>query len=164
MPTSPWPDDLRPEGAPVFTRNELVIEAPPQAVWEVLIRAVDWPEFYDNAKDVRIEGGGSVLGEGAVFTWRTFGIAVRTEVIAWEPGRCLAWRGDDWKGRGCHTWLLEPEGDGTRLVTEEVQRGPVPWLGQLYLQPGLLRWHQLWLEGIAARATRMARPNPEEAG
>ncbi len=151
MLTSPWPEDLRPEGAPVSSRNELFIEAPPDRVWQVLIGAVDWPSLYDNAQDVRIDGGDLVLSAGAWFSWRTFGVAVRTQVIAWEPGRVLAWRGDDWKGRGCHTWLLEPEGQGTRLVTEEVQRGPVPWLGRLYLQPALLRWHQLWLEGIRGR-------------
>lgn len=152
LPLSPWPADLRPEGAPVWSRNELVIEASPEAVWSVLLRAGDWPSYYANARDVMIEGGAQELSADAVFTWRTFGIGVQTQVTAFEPARVLAWRGDSWLGRGFHTWLFEPVPEGCRLVTEEVQRGWLPWVARAYLRPGLLRWHQRWLEGLADQA------------
>ncbi len=152
-----WPEDLSPEGAPVVSYNALEIAAPVERVWAVLVRAVAWPSLYANCKDLQIEGHpGPDLGPGVFFTWRTFGLRVRTQVTAWEPERFLAWRGDTWYGRGYHLWRLEPTQQGCRLVTEEVQRGLVPWLGRLYLRPALHSWHQRWLEGLAARATASA--------
>jgi hypothetical protein len=110
---SAWPPELRPEGAPVYTRNELAIAAPREAVWRHLIRAAAWPEFYANSRDVRFEkGDGPDLAAGSVFSWRTFGIRVRTRVIAFEPPGVLAWRGDVFYGRGMHTWLLVPRDAG----------------------------------------------------
>lgn len=74
-----WPSELRPEGAPIYTRNERVIDAPRQTVWSHLIRAASWPDFYTNSSGVRFaRGEGPDLAPGTVFSWRTFGIRVRT--------------------------------------------------------------------------------------
>lgn len=161
MTDDPWPDDLRPEGAPVFTTNRLDIAAPPAAVWPHLVRASAWPEFYGNASDVRFApGAGPELAPGTTWSWRTFGLRVTTRVIAFEPERFLAWRGDAVYGRGVHTWTLLPTEGGCTVVTEEVQRGFVPSLLRWYLRPGLLRWHERWLEGLARRAGSQASPPP----
>jgi len=149
-----WPDDLQPAHCPVFTCNELEIAASPDAVWAHLIAAEAWPQFYANAKDVKVEGAGApLLGPGTVFTWKTFGIRVRTRVEVFEPGRALAWRGDQRAGHGFHTWTLEPIGSGCRVVTEEVQRGFLPSVGRWYIRGGLRKWHQRWLEGLRDRST-----------
>lgn len=150
-----WPPDLRPEGAPVYTRNEREIDATCETVWGHLVRAAAWPEFYANSADVRFESAaGPDLAPGTVFSWRTFGLRVRTRVVEFRPSLCLAWRGDEIYGRGMHTWLLVPSERGCRVITEEVQRGLVPWLARGYLLPGLLRWHERWLDGLAARSFR----------
>ena len=151
---SAWPTDLRPEVAPVYTRNERFIDASCEAVWAPLIRAAGWPEFYANSADVRFERGeGPDLAPGTVFSWRTFGLRVRTRVVEFQPNRCLAWRGDELYGRGLHTWLLVPERAGCLVVTEEVQSGLIPFVARWYLRRGLLRWHQQWLDGLAERAS-----------
>ena len=148
----PWPADLRPEGAPVVSFNALDIPFPVDRVWAVLIRAGDWPALYANCKDLRfIDGPGPDLSAGQWFTWRTFGLRVRTRVTDFEPGHLLGWRGDTWYGRGYHLWRLEPTQAGCRLVTEEAQRGLVPTLLAPLLRRGLHHWHQRWLEGLAAR-------------
>src|SRR4051794_5336483 len=104
-----WPAELRPEDAPVYTVNSLEIAAPVDSVWRHLVLAARWPEFYANAHDVWVESGpGPELGLGTVFRWRTFGVPVRTRVICCEPRVALAWRGDEFYGRGMHTWLLRP--------------------------------------------------------
>ncbi len=95
---------------------------------------------------------GPDLAPGTTRSWRTFGLEVTTTVCVFEPGRALSWRGDAFYGRGVHTWELTPTPTGCLLVTEATQRDPVPWLLRLYLRPALLRWHQRWLQGIAARA------------
>lgn len=150
---SPWPADLRPEGAPAYTWNDLEIRADMARVWAHLIRARDWSQFYANCADLRFENAdGPDLALGTRFRWRTFGVRVRTTVEVFEPPRCLAWRGDEVYGRGFHAWVLQPTTEGCRVITEEVQRGLLPWVGRWYLRAGLLKWHQRWLTGLAARA------------
>lgn len=151
---SPWPDDMRPNDVPVHSWNELTIDAPAEAIWAVLIRAADWPSFYRNSSEVRFAAGeGPDLQEGTVWSWRTFGVRVRTRVTVFEPHRCLMWRGDQPHVHACHAWVLQPEPNGgCRVITEETQRGVVPWLARSFLRPGLHKHHQRWLEGIAATA------------
>lgn len=132
------------------THNALEIAAPPSAVWSVLIRATEWPRFYDNCANVKVVGGDE-LSAGCTFTWRTFGMPMRTLITEFEPERVLTWRGDTIFGRGGHTWELQPTQTGTRLVTEEVQRGFIPTLVGWWMTPQLLKWHQRWLEGIASQ-------------
>jgi uncharacterized protein YndB with AHSA1/START domain len=146
-----WPDDLGPDRSPVYTCNELEIEATPEAVWAHLIDAEAWPKFYANARDVRVDGAGALLAPGTVFTWKTFGLRVKTRVEVFEPPTALAWRGDQRIGRGMHTWTLEPTGSGCRVVTEEAQGGALPSIGRWYIRGALLRWHQRWLEGLSER-------------
>jgi hypothetical protein len=148
-----WPDDLGPGGAPVYTCNELAIDAPAEAVWAHLIAAEQWPAFYANARDVSVGGDAApLLALGTVFRWKTFGLRVETRVEVFEPPFALAWRGDRRIGRGFHTWLLTPTATGCRVVTEEVQRGVVPSAARWYLRRGLRTWHQRWLEGLRDRA------------
>ena len=75
-----WPAHFEPERSPVFVHNELVMEVPPEAVWEWLIRAEFWPSWYSNSRNVVIEDGPRPdLGAGSRFQWWTFGIPLRFE-------------------------------------------------------------------------------------
>jgi len=58
--TSPlihWPAGLEPHNVDVFVHNEGWIDAPPDLVWANLIDAAQWPSWYSNSADLRIEGG-----------------------------------------------------------------------------------------------------------
>jgi hypothetical protein len=150
-PASPtrWPDEFRPDRAPVYSFNEIDVAAPPARVCAWLVRAADWPSYYANASNVRfVDRGGPDLALGSTITWRTFGVTVRTTVVEFEPHERLAWRGFLAGGAGYHAWVITPSGTGSHVVTEETQRGIVPSLGRLFLRGGLHTWHQRWLEGL----------------
>ena len=51
-----WPPGFAPGQAPIHIVNQLAMSASPAAVWAQLIRAADWPQWYDKCADVRIEG------------------------------------------------------------------------------------------------------------
>lgn len=152
-----WPAGHAPEGARVFVQN--AVEAPnasPEAVWAWLIRAARWSEWYANCKRLRFEepGAGPDLALGTAFRWWTFGVPVRTVVEEFEPGARLAWSGTATGSWGYHAWLLEPNGrGGTRILTEETQRGLIPTVAGWFLRPRMLHMHQRWLEGLATQAT-----------
>ena len=150
-----WPEGLDPRIGDVFSHNELTIDVPPEQVFRWLLRATAWPTFYSNARRIRLEGGGDELRLGTRFSWWTFGVPVTTTVDALEPGRYLAWSGTGLGARGHHVWLIEPTLGGCRVVTEEVQRGPMVALLAPLLRVGLRRSHQGWLEGLAVVARRI---------
>jgi hypothetical protein len=146
---------LRPDQCPVFVRNELVVPAPPAVVWERLVRAADWPHWFARATSVRFERGGPVLAVGTIVVWRMLGATIRVEVRRADPPAELDWEGGAWGVHAYHAWKLVPAADGaTRVITEETERGSLPWLLRWYLRGALHGAHRAWLEDLA----RTVRP------
>ena len=145
-----WPKGFGPGAAPIHVVNRIETETAPEIVWRRLIHAAGWPDIYANASDVAIEGGGADLFAGARFNWKTFGVALRSEVKEFEPDSRIAWLA---KGTGVtayHAWLIVPVGTGCAVLTEETQYGLVSRVGRLLFPTRMERWHQNWLEALAA--------------
>jgi Polyketide cyclase / dehydrase and lipid transport len=118
-----WPQGLEPQNVDVFVHNEGWIDAPQGVVWEILVDATQWPTWYSNSADVKIDGGQPRLAQGVGFDWRTFGVLIRSTVDVFEPNREIGWSVDKPQFRVHHAWLLVPERGGTRVITEEAQKG-----------------------------------------
>lgn len=146
-----FPEGKRGEQSPVFTRNELFVSVSPDHVWQRLTDAKDWPRWYANAKNVEIDGGDR-LAPGRTFHWTTFGVRVHTTVEEFVPNHRLSWSGKGLGSSAYHGWVIEEREGGSFVVTEETQQGLIPGLCRHFLRRGLLRWHQVWLEGIAGPA------------
>lgn len=146
-----WPADFAPERCPVHVVNRIATRTAPGIVWRRLIRAVDWPASYANARDVRIEGGGADLFAGARFTWRTFGVSLHTRVVEFERETRIAWLAEATGVRAHHAWLIAPAaGGGCTILTEETQHGLLARAGALLMPKRMGYWHQRWLEALAA--------------
>jgi len=104
-----WPQGLEPRNVDVFVHNEGWIDAPPDIVWANLIDAAQWPSWYSNSADIRIEGGQSRLAKGVSFTWKTFGFPIRSTVDVFEPGREIGWSVENPQFRVHHAWVLVPK-------------------------------------------------------
>jgi len=144
----PWPAGMEPAKASVFAHNETFIPLPPDQVFAALTDATKWASYYPNASNVQLPDGKTKLEAGMQFTWSTFGTKQNTTVKEFEPGKALAWEADSPGTKAYHRWILEPAPGGTRLVTEETQKGPTAMLDQLLMNPGLHAAHQLWLENL----------------
>ena len=49
-----WPAGLSSDNADLFAHNEIFIKAPSSRVWQHIIEAPKWPEWYPNSHDVQI--------------------------------------------------------------------------------------------------------------
>ena len=147
-----WPAKFEPNRSPVHVRNELTMTAPASAVWAVLIAAPQWPAWYANAHDVAIEGGTAELSKGARFTWKTFGVALRSTVEEFVPETRIAWLAEAFGVAAYHAWLITPTEGGCHVLTEETQHGVLARAGKLVFPSRMSDWHQRWLEGLARRA------------
>jgi Polyketide cyclase / dehydrase and lipid transport len=147
-----WPGGLDPDAQPIRAYNELTIPASAEAIWRALIDATRWPDWYENAHDVRIISGGPLLGLGTEFVWKTFGVTVQSRVLVYEPFTHLGWDAREMLGwTGFHGWKITPTSNGCRVITEEVQRGVGARLIKTRVEKNLQREHQCWLEGLARR-------------
>lgn len=155
-----WPECYRPENTAVHVRNEILIDAPPGLVWAWLIEATRWPEWYPNARDVRLPDGRTRLYPGAVFDWRTFGFPVHSTVREFVPEERIGWDGHGIGLDVYHAWLLVPRDRGTWVLTEENQNGFGARLQSLFAPHRMSKWHQVWLERLRERAESGTRPTP----
>jgi uncharacterized protein YndB with AHSA1/START domain len=141
-----WPTGFDPAKADLFAHNELIIHAPCERVWKHIIDATKWPEWYPNAKAVQIMNG-TVLGQGSVFRWTTFGLPIESKVNEFVPYTRIGWYG---YAPGAdpsfyHTWFLTPTSDGCRVVTDEVGIGKDAAHLRETDESLMHRGHDLWL-------------------
>jgi hypothetical protein len=148
-----WPERHSPQGATLHVRNELRMPAAPGIVWAWLVRATLWPTWYPNSHDVRfVEGEPPDLALGTRFRWRTFGVSILSRVEELVPGERIGWDAVRPGLRAYHAWVIESVPGGCNVLTEETQRGALPWLGQPFLPRRMRHHHQVWLERLQARA------------
>ena len=147
-----WPARYAPGRMPVHIVNRLDAAVPAGLVWSRLIAAAGWPAIYANARDVRIEGGGAALFDGARFTWKTFGVSLRTRILEFTPETRLAWYATGPGITAYHAWLITPTAAGCTILTEETQRGLVARAARRLFPTRMEQWHQRWLEALAAPA------------
>ena len=153
-----WPDYYHPQKAPVHVRNELDMSVSPELVWQWLIRAVLWPKWYENSADVRLLNGQPDLHAGCQFQWRTFGVSLKSTVLEYVPGERIAWNAKCFGVDAYHAWLIKTTDHGCYVLTEETQYGWLARLGNLFLPKRMSKYHQLWLESMAAKAASGAPP------
>ena len=151
--TISWPEKYHPDRTSVHVRNGLHIAAPAKSVWAWLVQAPKWPDWYSNSHNVCLQAEPSdQLGLGTRFTWRTFGVSIRSTVLEFVPHERLAW---DALGTGVdayHAWLITPAPGGCHVLTEETQYGWAASLGNRIFPNRMSHFHQIWLERLAVMA------------
>ena len=89
-----WPPGFDPLKADLFSHNELFINASCERVWQHIIEATKWPQWYPNSKDVRIVSDASaVLKDGIAFRWTTFGLPLESKIHEFVPYTRIGWYG-----------------------------------------------------------------------
>jgi uncharacterized protein len=129
---------------PIVVRNEIVIRASAERVWNVLTDVERWPSWYRACRWVRLESNDT-------FRWKAHPVELRSKVIAANRPHSFTFIAD---GRGVHaerTFTIRPTPDGlsTVVVSDEFQTGPMPWLGRLFLGPRLRAVNQVMFEDLA---------------
>jgi Polyketide cyclase / dehydrase and lipid transport len=148
-----WPEEYAPANTAVFVGNRLEMNVPPERVWEWLIRADLWPEWYANSKNVTyLEPSKGPLRLGTTFRWTTFGVTIVSRVEEFALGERIAWNARGTGVDAYHAWLIEKTEKGCRVLTEETQNGWAARLGKLFMPSRMQKYHQIWLEGLERQA------------
>ncbi len=103
--------------APAIASVEAYVEAPLSVVWAVHTDLRVWPEWNSDVASITFSGP---LSPGTQFRWKAGGVPITSTLQKVDPERQIGWTGRTPLGiHAVHTWTFEPEGEGTRVRTEE---------------------------------------------
>jgi hypothetical protein len=140
--------------APVISRAQIEIAAPPEAVWEVLTDFNRWPSWNPAVKSMSAP---EPVAVGSVFRWKAGPSTITSTIQHLEPPRLVAWSGRTMGIRAIDVFRLEAR-DGTTFVREEESwRGPVARMLRGSLQRTLDRSLR---EGVRALMDAAERRGP----
>ena len=139
--------------APVKGTAEIDIAAPPQAVWDVLTRFDNWPNWNPDVKSMAFEGP---LAPGSTFRWRAGPGTILSTLDRVEPPRYISWHGKTLTIDAYHEWWLEPRDGGTHVRTEETFSGLLAKILRGQLQKTLDKSFQAGVECLKRESERRA--------
>ena len=136
---------LGPKRAPIDVRNERIVHASPEQVWDLLADVGSWPSWYRACRWLRRDGA-------AGFLWKAHPIELESTVTEATRGRSFAFTaiGVGLRGQRTFTLRLAPDGRSTVVSTRETQEGPLPWIGRAMLARRLHAVTEEWLRDIEA--------------
>ncbi len=137
------------QNAPAFARREIHIEAPPEMVWALLSDIDRWSSWQPDIATARLTGP---LAPGSTFKWKSAGTGVSSTLAEVDPPRRLGWTGRAMGARAKHVWMLEPQGSGTTVTTQESFEGLVVVLLKKRMQRLLDDSLQKWLARLKEAA------------
>jgi uncharacterized protein YndB with AHSA1/START domain len=138
-------------------RNEIVIRASAERVWDLLTDVERWPSWYRACRWVRVESRSSAA-QPLSFRWKAHPVLLGSTVLASDRPRSFTFDAD---GLGVHaerTFTLTPTPDGlsTTVVSDETQVGPLPRFGRMFVRPRLRAANQTMFEDLARAAENSA--------
>jgi hypothetical protein len=147
------------ENAPVVSFIELEIDAPIEAVWEILTAIEHWPTWNPDVKSVSVDGPTS---EGTSFHWKAGPSTISSTVIRLDRPRLIAWTGRTLGIRAIHLWRLERRNGRTLARTEESYEGFVVRLFRRPLQKKLDRTLADGIHHLKVETERSVLGRPSE--
>lgn len=139
--------------APVKSKREVQIAAPPEVVWEVLTGFERWPEWNPEVKSMSFEGP---VAPGSEFRWKAGPGTIVSTLEEVDRPRFIKWRGRTLSIKAVHDWRFEPSNGGTRVETEESFSGFLARLFRGSLQKTLDRSTESGLEHLKRESERRA--------
>lgn len=137
------------EDAAVITRDEIVIQAPIETIWDIQTNVDEWPSWQPDVDGARSEGA---LGVGSVFRWQTAGLDITSTVEEIDAPNRIVWGGPAQGIVAVHVWTFEPRDDGVLVRTAESWEGE-PVTAQVETLQGALDWSlRAWLENLKRTA------------
>jgi uncharacterized protein YndB with AHSA1/START domain len=137
--------------APVITRDEILISAPIQTIWDIQTDVARWPSWQPDVDGAQADGP---LAVGSVFRWQTAGLDITSTVEEVEAPRRIVWGGPAQGIVAVHVWTLDEQDDGVLVRTAESWEGDPVAAQPDGLQAALDASLRAWLENLKRAAER----------
>lgn len=148
-----WSNNYKLSETEFYIHNRIEIEASPEKVWNILINAEEWPNWYDGMKSTKvIDSKNGILTSKSKLKFNTMNRDFDGEVIEFEPYERLSWETINPKLNALHAWLIIPTDKGCIVVTDESQKGRLAKLQTIFVPNKLKNLHQFWLTELKKKA------------
>ena len=126
------------EDAGVRDKQSIIINAPVEKVWNILVDIPNWPDWN---QDIKIDRIGSVA-EGESFKWQLQGQSIKSVIQKIEKHQLLTWTSQSQLTKAVNVWRCEDAGDNQTIVTieESIQGFLTVFFGHQKLHNILLNW------------------------
>jgi len=154
FPTRADTTSRTPRRAPIEVRNETVVRASIERVWDLLTDVERWPSWYRACRWVRVESPGTAA-QPLVFRWKAHPVELRSAVVVSDRPHSFDITADALGLHAERTFTLRPARDGssTVVVSHETQVGLLPWLGRAFLAPRLHAANQAMFDDLIRAAS-----------
>ena len=139
--------------APVITRDEILIHAPVETIWNIQTDVAAWPSWQPDVDGAQADGP---LAVGSVFRWQTAGLDITSTVTEVDAPHRIVWGGPAQGIVAVHVWTLDAREDGVLVRTAESWEGDPVTAQAAPLQAALDESLRNWLENLKRAAE--ARP------
>jgi uncharacterized membrane protein len=120
--------------APVRSRNQIEIETPLDAVWQILTDIENWSKWQKSVSETIVFGE---VEEGTQFNWKAGGVSFKSKIHTSKLKSKFGWTGTTMGASAIHNWTFEGKGNKTIVVVEESLQGIFPKLFRNYFQKNL---------------------------
>jgi uncharacterized protein YndB with AHSA1/START domain len=135
--------------APVSTRDEILISAPIQTIWDIQTNVASWPAWQPDVDGAEADGP---FTEGSVFRWQTAGLDISSTVEELDPPHRIVWGGAAQGIVAVHVWTFDEQEDGVLVRTAESWEGDPVTAQPETLQAALDESLRAWLENLKRKA------------
>jgi uncharacterized protein YndB with AHSA1/START domain len=137
--------------APAVAVREVVIQAPVDIVWNLIVEIDRWPDWNPAVKSARLNG---LLEAGTQFTWKSGGISIVSTLRELKPMTRIVWTGKAIGTRAIHVWSFETIPSGVVVSTSESLEGWLVSLMRKSMQAALGKSLVAWLNELKRRAEK----------
>ncbi len=128
--------------APVVQTNEMVINATPEKIWQILTDIESWSKWNERIKKPKLQGN---LQVGSSFTWKSNGSKITSKIHSLTSNKVLGWQGKTFGASAIHNWYLEPTENGAKVRVEESMEGWIINLMKKKMNEKLAKDMRYWL-------------------
>lgn len=148
-----WPENYEPSKSKFYVHNEIEINAKAEVVWAILMNALQWPNWYEGAKNVSfLTQKDTIINANSIFKWETMGLKFESTIQQFEPNKLLAWESKKKSIQGFHVWLIVPTEKGCKVITDESQNGWLTFFEKTFQPKKLKALHDVWLKELKIKS------------
>jgi hypothetical protein len=137
--------------APVISREEMIIEAPLDVLWNLHTDVNSWPNWRPDVTGAQLTAPFVV---GSSFQWQTAGLDITSAISQIVTGSRTTWGGPANGIDGVHVWEFSQHGTGVLVRTTESWSGEPVRANVKALQSALDESLRVWLRDLREEAVR----------
>lgn len=94
------------DNASIKDQHSIIINAPIEKVWSIILKIEKWPEW--NAEITKVRSDGTVQ-EGSKFEWSYNQSTLNSEIQLIDPPNAISWTTNSKWAKGIYVWQLEQD-------------------------------------------------------